>query len=160
VILDKIELIAFQELSEENKLLILNWRNHDNVRKWMYNSETILSENHFKFIESLKTSTTNKYFLVMEDEKKIGVIYFTDIDNLKKKAEFGLYANPDIKGVGKLLMDIICDYAFEKMSYNKLIAEVFDSNKRAIDLYINKNFKPVQTKIVDKRKIICMELIK
>ncbi len=158
--LNKIELITFQDLSKEDKILILNWRNHENVRKWMYNSEKILQENHFKFIESLKISKTNKYFLVLQNKKKIGVIYFTNIDDANKDSEFGLYANPEIKGVGKLLMDTICDYAFEKMSYNKLTAEVFDSNKRAISLYLGKNFKQFKAKIIDEKKIICMELIK
>ena len=38
---ENIQLINFIELSEEEKEMVLKWRNDSEIRKWMYNQEEI-----------------------------------------------------------------------------------------------------------------------
>ena len=155
---DNIVLINFIDLTLEEKKMILSWRNHPSIKQWMYNSSDIALENHLNFIESLKECTDKLYFLVKLDDDYIGVIDFTNIDKESKNSEFGLYANIELKGMGKVLLNSICEYGFNTLHIDKLIAEVFAENERAVDLYKKFNFKEITKKIVNNKEVICMEL--
>ena len=149
-----IELINFIELNYDEKLMVLEWRNHPSIKKWMFTKEPISLENHLNYIDSLSSRDDRVYFLVKNNEEAVGVIDLTDIDMLNKKAEIGLYVKPNLKGMGKLLMQRIITYAFNTLELSSLISEVFEENNSAIKLYKKFNFKEI-----DKRdNIIVMEL--
>ena len=38
--------------------MVLKWRNHKKVRKWMDNNKTITLQQHEKFLKNLKTKKT------------------------------------------------------------------------------------------------------
>ncbi|MGB5965966.1 MAG: UDP-4-amino-4,6-dideoxy-N-acetyl-beta-L-altrosamine N-acetyltransferase [Sulfurimonadaceae bacterium] len=151
-------LTNFIDLSDNNKLMVLDWRNNEDVRKWMYNSDPISKEEHFAFINTLKINKTKLYYLVSHKENSIGVIYFTDIDSTSKSAEFGIYSNPYSKGNGKILMDCICEYGFNILNLHKIVAEVFANNQRAINLYHHFNFNKIGENLLNNKKVIYMEL--
>ncbi|EAL8349175.1 GNAT family N-acetyltransferase, partial [Campylobacter jejuni] len=54
--------------------------------------------------------------------------------------EFGLYAKPNLKGVGQILINQIKKYAFEILKIKSLKACVFKQNQRALNLYLKNNF--------------------
>lgn len=62
--------------------------------------------------------------------------------------------------MGNILLNSICEYGFHTLNINKLIAEVFAENEKAINLYKKLNFKEIAKKIVNNREVICMELKK
>jgi len=152
------ELIKFTNLSLDQKKMVLEWRNHSNIRKWMFRQESINLESHLNYIESLDTREDRAYFLVKKDTRDIGVIDFTNIDHECKKTEFGIYSNPTLKGIGNLLMGSIIDYAFNVLKVNTLISKVFEENIPAIKLYKRYNFRDIETQRVNDKNIICMEL--
>lgn len=156
--LNNIELINFTQLSFQEKKMILLWRNSSTVKKWMYNVDDILLEEHLSFIDSLKNRADKLYFLVKKNNQYIGVIDFTNIDKDTQSSEFGLYANIELKGVGKVLLNSICEYGFNTLKLNRLIAEAFIENEKAISLYKSFNLKEVGKKTVNNREVICMEL--
>jgi len=137
----------FINLNENEKIMVLNWRNNKRVRENMYSNNIISKQEHFKFIESLVTSNTKKYFLVDE----LGVIYFNKIKH--NTAEIGLYSNPEKFGIGSLLIEKILTFGFEN-----LYLEVVDTNKKAIELYLKYQFKVITKKRVKDKNIIYMEL--
>lgn len=154
----RLYLCNFTTLSESQKKMILAWRNHENVKEYMYNANDISEAEHFSFIESLRTREDRCYFLVQDEGKDIGVIDFNDIS--KESATIGLYANPTLhqKGVGSLLMDAIVAYAFETLKVRILKAEVFEDNAKAKALYEKFGFCEKERKIVNEKEVICMEL--
>lgn len=154
----RLYLCNFTTLSKVQKQMILAWRNHEAVRAYMYNENAISEAEHFSFIESLKTREDRRYFLVQDEGIDIGVIDFNDISNAS--AVMGLYANPTLhqKGVGSLLMDAIVTYAFETLKVRILKAEVFEENTKAKALYEKFGFCEKGRKIVNEKKVICMEL--
>ncbi len=156
--LNEIAFTSFIDLSNNDKLMVLDWRNNEDVRKWMYNSNIISKEEHLAFIDTLKTNETKHYYLVLYKENYIGVMYITDIDSINKTAEFGIYSNPGLKGNGKILMASICEYSFNILNLHKIIAEVFADNQRAINLYSHFDFKKIDEKIQNNRHVIYMEL--
>lgn len=155
-----ITLINFTNLNNEEKQLVLSWRNNPYIKKWMYNDKIITLGNHLEYIQELKNSKDKLYFLVKEKDQYIGVIDFTEIDTKNSQSKFGLYTNISLRGKGKVLLNIIKEYAFNTLKLNKLIAEAFENNTKAIELYNKFNFTITNIKNVNKRKIICMELKK
>ena len=157
---NKIELINFINTSLEEKKMILKWRNHPNIKKWMYNQKKISFNSHLNFIKSLKYSKDKIYFLVKMDKEYIGVIDFTKIDYKNKLTYFGLYSNPYSKttGIGTILLKTIINYAFNVLNMNILKLEVFKTNKKALNLYKKFKFKKTGEKIVNNKKVILMEL--
>jgi UDP-4-amino-4,6-dideoxy-N-acetyl-beta-L-altrosamine N-acetyltransferase len=152
----KIELLNFTSLNLDEKKMVLEWRNHPNIRRWMFTQEEITLEDHFKYIESLQSKGDRAYFLVKRDSQAIGVIDFPNIDRKATSTEFGIYADPQIKGVGKFLMENIIKYAFEHLDVETLISEVFEENISAIKLYRRYNFRDTGTREINNKKVLQM----
>ncbi|TLT01792.1 UDP-4-amino-4,6-dideoxy-N-acetyl-beta-L-altrosamine N-acetyltransferase [Aliarcobacter cibarius] len=154
--MNNIELINFTELNLSEVKMVLKWRNNPDVRKWMYNQDEILLENHLAFIKSLKSKKDKLYFLVKKNNEYIGVI---DFNNIKDQSLImGIYTNPSIKGFGKILLENIINYSFDVLKVKKIFSEVFSENTKAYELYKKYNFIKTDIKIVNNKEVICMEL--
>ena len=130
----------FIGLSTEKKRKVLSWRNHDEVRKWMYTRRIITEESHFEFILDLKKDENNGYFFISNRDRDLGVIALNDIADEWKTANLGIYANPGLKGCGSFLMEAIFYLGFEVLNLQIIRAEVFEKNKNAIALYKRNGF--------------------
>jgi len=135
--IDGITLMNFTNLNEEEKEMILRWRNSENVRKWMFTDRIISLEEHLEFIDSLKRDSRNFYFLVKKASEYLGVVSLTRLDLRNRNAYLGIYANPEkkIPGVGSVLGEILLKLAFDVAKLHTLKLEVFEDNERAIALY-------------------------
>ena len=127
-----LELINFTDLTDEQILMILRWRNDERVAKYMKN-KSVSEQEHRNFISNLKNDETKRYFLVKEDSDYIGVIDFVDI--AADSCEFGIYANPELKGKGKILMQTIAEYAAKTLKVGELKSCAYNENEKAIALY-------------------------
>ncbi len=132
-----IRLKDFIHLNEEEILLIWQLRNDEKISQFMKTKAFTLEE-HKNFILKLKNDESKKYFLVFKDDEIIGVIDFINIT--QDSCEFGLYAKPNLKGVGQILMQEIKKYAFDTLKIKELKACVFKQNERALSLYLKNNF--------------------
>ncbi len=126
-----LELINFTSLSGEQKLMVLKWRNDERIAKFMKN-KSVGKEEHFAFLERLKSIQDKIYFLVKDEGEFIGVVSFVDIT--KESCE-------ELKGVGKKLLDLIKDYAFFTLKVGSLKAKAYNNNKKALALYENFGFR-------------------
>ena len=133
-----LELINFISLNDEQKLMVLKWRNDERIAKFMKN-KIIGIEDHFAFLERLTSIQDKLYFLVKDEGEFIGVVSFVDIT--KESCEFGVYKNPELKGVGKKLLDLIKDYAFFTLKVGSLKAKAYNNNEKALALYENFGFR-------------------
>lgn len=132
-----IKLKNFTELNSQEIKLIFKWRNHPDISQFM-KTKHIDFEEHLRFLKNLHQDSSKKYFLVFQDEQMIGVIDFVNITT--KSCEFGLYAKPNLKSVGQILMNEIIKYAFEILKIKNLKACIFKQNQRALNLYLKNNF--------------------
>ncbi|WP_139453486.1 UDP-4-amino-4,6-dideoxy-N-acetyl-beta-L-altrosamine N-acetyltransferase [Campylobacter armoricus] len=129
----------FNDLTQKEIKLVLKWRNDENIAKFMKTQNISLKE-HLHFLTNLKSDKTKKYFLVYDDKDTIGVIDFINIT--QTSCEFGLYGIK--KGVGKILMQEIKNYAFNVLNIQTLNACVFKENTKALNLYLKSNFKIIK----------------
>ncbi len=123
----------------------------------MYNQDEIKLKEHLSFIDSLKSRKDKLYFLVKKEDEFIGVIDFTQLVE-KTSVHMGIYSNPNIKGNGKILLNKIINYSFNNLKVKRIFSEFFAENDKAHNLYKKFNFKDISEKIVNNKKVICMEL--
>lgn len=142
--LDNLEAINFCNMNVDETEMILNWRNHENVRKYMLDNDIIKLQNHLAFIKSLEKSRIAKYFLVKEINKRnkeyIGVIALSRINIKHKNAYLGIYKNPfSNSSFGSKLIKIIKHICFI-LELEMLYLETVATNLRGIRLYEKEGF--------------------
>ena len=125
-----LEFINFTDLTDEQILMVLCWRNDERVAKFMKN-KSVSEQEHRNFISNLKNDETKRYFLVKNGGEYISVIDFVDI--AADSCEFGIYANPELQG--KILMQTIAEYAAKTLKVGELKSCAYNENKKAIALY-------------------------
>lgn len=138
----KIRSVNFINLKIEEKKEILDWRNSNDISKWMLTKDITL-EKHLSFIERLKDDKENIYYKVIDEDKTkgIGVIYFNNIQ-FKNKAEIGLYLNPeflDLKYGNILLKEIL--KVSKKLKIKKILVKVLKNNTRMKKFCLKNKFK-------------------
>jgi UDP-4-amino-4,6-dideoxy-N-acetyl-beta-L-altrosamine N-acetyltransferase len=120
----------------------------------MLNDTEISLEDHLHFIDLLPSKSDRRYFLVQQKSDYIGVI---DLNNTTEdSAELGIYANPDMRGVGNILMTALIDYS-ASMRLSKLIANVFITNVRALNLYRKFEFSEIKQIEHKNKKMLILE---
>jgi UDP-4-amino-4,6-dideoxy-N-acetyl-beta-L-altrosamine N-acetyltransferase len=117
-------------LSNEEKLMVLDWRNHESIRKYMYNQNKIEEKNHFAFIRSLAERDDCFYWLVFDEEKSIGVFSLTDINYQTSQVSSGFYIDP-YQGKEDIFEFIITSdrLIFEDFNVEKLYGGILSSNQ-------------------------------
>lgn len=140
--LNELNIINFIHLSYEEKKMVLNWRNHSNIRRWMYSDDIISEEEHIKFIDKLATDDARFYWIVKKRNECLGTVSFNKIDFKNKYAYLGIYSNPysTFKNKGSMLIKCIKTLAFEIVELHTLKLEVLDSNQKAINFYKKEKF--------------------
>ncbi|MFC1850271.1 hypothetical protein ACFL27_08775, partial [candidate division CSSED10-310 bacterium] len=81
----------FLNLEDDEKRLVLSWRNSDQIRFRMYTCEEIKWEEHQRFIKSLAEDNTRLYYLAFIDQNPVGVLYFTEINIRHKRGIYGIH---------------------------------------------------------------------
>lgn len=117
-------LLHFSELSPAQATTVLAWRNHPDIRKWMYNKAIISEEEHRRFLENLPNQQQQSYWMVKEGAHFIGVI---DLSKFQyDESEWGFYLNPAFIGSGKAihLFYYALYFFFSKLRLRKLFGFV------------------------------------
>ncbi|WP_139453484.1 UDP-4-amino-4,6-dideoxy-N-acetyl-beta-L-altrosamine N-acetyltransferase [Campylobacter armoricus] len=129
----------FINLTKEEKKEIFYIRNSSYVSKFM-KTKNITYKNHLVFLKKLQQASNTQYFLLTQNKEKLGAIYFINIT--QTSCEFGLYGIK--KGVGKILMQEIKNYAFSVLKVQTLNACVFKENIKALNLYLKHGFEVIK----------------
>lgn len=116
---------------EEERILILNWRNSERVRLNMIDSKIIETADHLRWMAALAERSDCLYFLVYDDEEAIGVLDFTSMNESEKSAEWGFYLKPKTRpGFGAVGFLGIENY-FLHWNYEILIGRVLAGNLKS-----------------------------
>lgn len=128
------------EVSQQ--LDILDIRNTETVRQWMYQSDPISVPEHLAFVGSLENNKTKQFFVVLEGETPVGAIIFSRIDLTNRCTDWAFYTSPRaLKGLGSVLEIAALTYVFEHLQMEKLHCEVLESNERVIRMHQRFGFK-------------------
>ena len=143
----KIKFKNFLDLSREEALQVLEYRNLPEIRKNMVTQDVIREDDHLKFINGLKTDKTKAYYAVVFNRELIGAVYLTDIQLTNQSALWGFYcAKRPFKFTGKIMLWGFLNFVFKQNRMNSIYSIVLCSNKKSLDMHKLFGFDVYQTK--------------
>lgn len=134
-------LARVRPMDERDLEQVLSWRNHPEVRRYMYTQHEITLEEHTRWFVRASQDPV-RHLLVFEiDATPFGFINIHQIAN-GGVADWGFYAAPDApKGVGRALGKTALRYAFEAVGIHKLYGQILVYNERSIHFHQNLGFQ-------------------
>lgn len=120
---------------------VLAWRNHADVRRYMYTQHEITFEEHSQWF-ARASQDSKKHLLVFEIE--CVPLGFINIHQVAAGgiADWGFYAAPQSpKGTGKALGLAALKYAFDDIGLYKLCGQALGHNLRSIQFHKSLGFK-------------------
>lgn len=123
-----------RRLSVHDLTLVRQWRNHPDVRSYMFNRQVINAIEHQQWFLD-KSKDSSQHLLIYEDQgKPQGFLSFFIKEDLE--ADWGFYKAPDAeRGTGKSLGKLGLDYAFKKIGIRKITAQVIDFNLASLKFH-------------------------
>ena len=138
---DGFDFVLYQDLSTEDALKVLSYRNHFDVRKWMFNTQEITKEDHFKFIVFLKNNRQKVHCAVFRGEEIVACVNYED----KKEGNYfaGHYINPRLlsSGIGLYFEYVYLKFFFEHIKAKMITATVKKENSPMINIHRLCNFQ-------------------
>lgn len=126
----------FVDLSKDELLTILEWRNHPDIRKYMNNTEPIAVESHLDFVQGLRSRTDAYYWQVSVDGAPVGVLNIIDVDTVSRTCEPGFYLSPEVMGKGGGIF-FLYNYKFfllNELDFDRLTGHNYLDNLAAVHL--------------------------
>lgn len=120
---------------------VLAWRNHPQVRRYMYTQHEISLEEHIRWFEKASKDPA-RHLLVFEHG--LTPLGFSSLHEIASGgiAEWGFYAAPDAPmGTGALLGQSVLRYAFTEAGLHKLCGQALAYNERSIQFHQKLGFQ-------------------
>ncbi len=144
MIIDKYRIYQLDDYSYENFVtlghddlhMILGWRNHPDVSKWMVNTAPIAFQDHLGYVEGLKQREDAYYWLIKRKGNPIGVLNVVDVDHRTASGEPGFYLAPELvnRGEGIMLLRNYKEMLFSLLDFKILIGHNYIENINALQL--------------------------
>ncbi len=135
------KLSGVRPMDESDFDQVLSWRNHPEVRRFMYTHHEISIEEHARWF-ARASQDPERHLLVFEiDTTPLGFINIHQIAS-GGIADWGFYAAPDApKGTGRALGQAALRYAFESVGLHKLCGQALAFNERSILFHLSLGFQ-------------------
>lgn len=130
-------MVRLRPMQRDDLALVLEWRNREDVRKAMYTQHVISAEEHARWFERASDDPTRRQFMALADDGAVvGVVAFTEIDAVHRRASWAFYAGGSSRpGIGSQMELAALEYAFGELDLGKLWCEVLSSNPRVIAMH-------------------------
>ena len=160
------EFCTIRPLTIKDSLILLSWRNHQNVRQYMITQHKITLIEHQKWFEKCSQDPTRRLLIVEEFGIPIGYVQLSGVI-AGGVAEWGFYANPDApKGTGRKIGATALNYAFNELKLHKVCGQALAFNSASIAFHQRLGFSKEGT-LRDQHQLdgiyhdlICFGLIK
>lgn len=120
---------------------VLDWRNHPNIRNYMYTRHEIDAAEHQCWFEQA-SKDPHKHLLIFESKEiPMGFIQFSQL-NGGPIVDWGFYAEPDApKGTGRRLGWSALRYAFNHLRLHKICGQALANNEPSISFHLALGFQ-------------------
>ena len=112
--------------------MLLAWRNHADVRRFMFTQHEITPAEHRSWFAKVSQDSTRQLLIVEDAKDPIGYVQFSNA-LAGGVADWGFYARPDApKGSGRKLGATALKHAFGPLSLHKVCGQAIDTNHASI----------------------------
>jgi UDP-4-amino-4,6-dideoxy-N-acetyl-beta-L-altrosamine N-acetyltransferase len=125
------------DLDERHQKIVLDLRNSESIRKHMYTNRPISLDEHFSWIDRLKTDTSNHVFTIFFKDSVVGSVALNKIDEINSSAYWDFYMDEKYRRIGlaAIVEYEFLNYTFFKMGIEKLNSEVLGNNDSVVNLH-------------------------
>lgn len=121
---------------------VLAWRNHPDVRRYMYTQHEITLEEHQRWFERTLPDLDKNLLIFEVNQQPLGFVNFTETGN-GGIADWGFYVAPDApKGSGRQIGHAAIGYAFTQLNLHKVCGHALAYNERSIHFHKSLGFQP------------------
>ncbi len=112
--------------------MVLAWRNHPDVRRFMFTQQEIGLEEHRNWFAKTSLDISRCLLIVEEVNQAIGYVQFSQVSD-GGIADWGFYTRPDApKGTGRKLGVMALNHAFGPLKLHKVCGKVIGINQVSI----------------------------
>ena len=120
---------------------VLAWRNHEEVRRYMYTQHEIGLAEHTRWFDKVSQDCSRHLLVFERDALPLGFINVHQIAP-GGVAEWGFYAAPEApQGTGRQLGEAALQYAFSQAGLHKICGQALSYNERSIKFHLNLGFQ-------------------
>ncbi|VVN01335.1 hypothetical protein PS623_03303 [Pseudomonas fluorescens] len=132
---------SIRNMTQNDLEQVLAWRNHPEIRRYMYTQHEITLAEHRDWFER-SSLDPSKHLLIFEVDKIAqGFISINEL-SFSGVAEWGFYIAVDAaKGTGRQLGLATLNYAFNTLQLRKVCGQALASNKRSIKFHLTLGFQ-------------------
>lgn len=120
---------------------VLAWRNHPEIRRYMYTKHEISVDEHNAWFERA-SKDSNRHLLIFEVSGVAqGFVSFIEQSD-SAVADWGFYIAPDaVRGTGRQLGLTALDYAFKILRMDKICGQALEFNERSVKFHRGLGFQ-------------------
>lgn len=123
---------SVRPMTGEDLELVLSWRNHPEVRRFMYTSHEIGEDEHRAWFDRARANPAITLLIYERDGEPRGFVNITR-SRAETVADWGFYLAPEAeKGTGRKLGSQALAYAFDTLGLHKLCGQALGFNERSI----------------------------
>lgn len=122
-------------MTELDLALVLSWRNHPDICRYMYTNHRISVNEHRDWFVSAVADPANSLLIYEHHGEPSGFVKITR-SRCDQVADWGFYLSPAAqKGAGKSLGKLALDYAFDRLCLHKLCGQVLGFNDSSLGFH-------------------------
>ncbi len=127
-----VEACTIRRLSESDLPMVLGWRNHPEIRRYMFTQHEIQLEEHHQWFARANLDPTRCLLLVEEASQPLGYVQFSHVAE-QGVSDWGFYVRPNApSGTGKKLGVMALNHAFEVLRLHKVCGQAIEANTPSI----------------------------
>ena len=131
---------SLRPLEKEDLSCILVWRNHPDIRRYMFTQHEITESEHLQWYVKASRDVTKQLLIFEVNKVAKGFMQF-DIDELNNCADWGFYMSPNAtRGFGFSMGQLGLEYAFNQLELNKLSGQAIAYNLSSIRFHLSLGF--------------------
>jgi UDP-4-amino-4,6-dideoxy-N-acetyl-beta-L-altrosamine N-acetyltransferase len=139
-------------MTEGDLSMVMTWRNHPEVRRYMFTQHEISLAEHTDWFMWAVQDNTRRLLIVQEEGSPIGYVQFSNLER-GGVADWGFYARPDApKGQGRKIGTSALDFAFAHLKLHKVCGQAIASNQASIRFHERLGFKR-EAELRDQKRI-------
>lgn len=155
--MEGIKFVNILKVNDEIQEKVRQWRNKEEIRKYMISQHIINKKEHSIWLKNLKHKNDCKLWVVFLYNIPIGSVYLQNIDYKNLTSEWGFYIGEEAYkgfGLGAIIEYNLLEYFFLKLNFTTLFGTVLDTNLVVLKMHKKYGFKIIgrEKKIIGKKK--------
>lgn len=129
-----------RSVTQQDLPIILSWRNHPDIRRFMFTRHEISATEHSEWFSSVINDKSRSLLLIEDSKHPFGYVQFSNIVE-NGTADWGFFVKPGApKGSGLILGKLALRFAFNTLKVHKVCGKAIALNTSSINFHLKLGF--------------------